>query len=145
MDNRSAHAPWRFIGLVAFLALGMVGCRLMSPEAEEPPLSLTERLARLGYQQGAPLSFIPRYDIRHWQPLDDEHLLLERDKREAFMIEFSQPCRDLNFDSFIAYTTTSNQLTTHDQIRRSGPSGVPQVCRIRELYRLQPLPKNSAS
>jgi hypothetical protein len=108
-------------------------------------LPLEERLATLGYRQGEPVKSVWQIDIDGWQYLDKRHMVLGTGPGRTYLIEFSYPCRNLNFSNRIAYSTTVGTLTTLDKIVSIDSGGFPEHCLIGEIYRLEKVPRVKAT
>ena len=127
--------------LVSALLLAACGQQSLRDES----LPLEERLATLGYRQGEPVKSVWQIDIDGWQYLDKRHMVLGTGPGRTYLIEFSYPCRNLNFSNRIAYSTTVGTLTTLDKIVSIDSGGFPEHCLIGEIYRLEKVPRVKAT
>ena len=127
--------------LVSALLLAACGQQSLRDES----LPLEERLATLGYRQGEPVKSVWQIDIDGWQYLDKRHMVLGTGPGRAYLIEFSYPCRNLNFSNRISYSTTVGSLTTLDKIVSIDSGGFPEHCLIGRVYRLEKVPRVKAA
>jgi hypothetical protein len=127
--------------LVSALLLAACGQQSLRDEA----LPLEDRLAALGYRQGEAVKSLWHADIDGWQYLDKRHMVLGTGPGRAYLIEFSYPCRNLNFSNRISYSTTVGALTTLDKIVSIDSGGFPEHCLIGNIYRLEKLPRLKAT
>ena len=121
------------VGLLA--AALLLGCA-QSPGRDES-LPLDERLARLGYRQAEPADSILHYDIDGWEYLDPHHIVLGHGPGRVYLVEFSNPCRNLAFGSPLGYSATLGSLTKLDKITTTDAGGFPEHCLIRDIHRLE--------
>lgn len=126
--------------LVSALLLAACGQQLLRDES----LPLDDRLATLGYRQGEQVKSLWRTDIDGWQYLDKRHMVLGTGPGRSYLIEFSSPCRNLNFSNRISYSSTVGALTTLDKIVSIDSGGFPEHCLIGNIYRLEKLPRLKA-
>lgn len=121
----------------------LAACGQQSLRDESLPLE--DRLATLGYRQGEPVKSVWRTDIDGWQYLDKRHMVLGTGPGRSYLVEFSYPCRNLNFSNLITYSTTVGALTTLDKIVSLDSGGFPEHCLIGNIYRLEKLPRVKAA
>jgi len=131
------------LAILLLSSLLLAACSQQSLRDESLPLE--ERLAALGYRQGEPVKSVWYVDIDGWQYLDKRHMVLGTGPGRAYLIEFSYPCRNLNFSNRIAYSTTVGSLTTLDKIVSTDSGGFPEHCLIGQIYRLEKLPRVKAT
>jgi hypothetical protein len=131
------------LAILLLSALLLAACGQQSLRDETLPLE--ERLATLGYRQGQPVKSLWYTDIDGWQYLDKSHMVLGTGPGRAYLIEFSYPCRNLNFSNRISYSTTVGALTTLDKIVSIDSGGFPEHCLIGEIYRLEKVPRVKAA
>ena len=127
--------------LVSALLLAACGQQSLRDET----LPLEGRLATLGYRQGEPVRSVWHADIDGWQYLDKRHMVLGTGPGRSYLIEFSYPCRNLNFSNRISYSSTVGALTTLDKIVSIDSGGFPEHCLIGNIYRLEKLPRLKAT
>ena len=119
----------------------LAGCA-SSERVRDAQLPLDQHLAKLGLSQGEAVESITRYDIDDWDYLDKRHIVLGRSPGQRYLLEFTRDCDRLDFSSAIGYSSTVGLLTPLDHIRVfDGMGGVPQICQIEKLYKLQRLEK----
>ncbi|TWI55457.1 hypothetical protein IQ22_01379 [Pseudomonas duriflava] len=104
-----------------------------------PPTSLEGKLRRLGYTQGEPVRTIMGFDLSGWSYLDHRHIALGTGLGRAYLLEFIQPCTNLNSDNRIGYTSRGAGLSRGDVIVSNNLAGAQERCPIGELYKLIPL------
>lgn len=131
------------LNLLLMAALLLAACSQQALDDESLPLE--ERLAMLGLRQGEPVKSVWQVDIDGWQYLDKRHMVLGTGPGRTYLVEFSYPCRNLNFSNLITYSTTVGSLTTLDKIVSTDSSGIAEYCLIGEIYRLEKLPKVKAT
>lgn len=131
--------------LVGSLVASMFLAACSQQALRDETLPLADRLAMLGFRQGEPVKSVWRVDIDGWQYLDKSHMVLGTGPGRSYLVEFSYPCRNLNFSNLITYSTTVDSLTTLDKIVSTDSSGFPEYCLIGEIYRLEKVPKVEAT
>lgn len=140
------HKPKVFsVLLVSSLVASMFLAACSQQALRDETLPLADRLAMLGFRQGEPVKSVWRVDIDGWQYLDKSHMVLGTGPGRSYLVEFSYPCRNLNFSNLITYSTTVGSLTTLDKIVSTDSSGIPEYCLIGEIYRLEKVPKVKAT
>ena len=140
------HKPKLFsILLVNSLLASMLLTACSQHGLRDETLPLEDRLAMLGYRQGEPVKSVWRVDIDGWQSLDKRHMVLGAGPGRSYLVEFSHPCRNLNFSNRIGYSTTVGSLTTLDKIVSIDSGGFPEHCLIGEIYRLEKVPRVKAA
>lgn len=138
---------WDIMGTLKILLILLVGALLAAcgqQSLRDEALPLEDRLAALGYRQGEAVKSLWRTDIDGWQYLDKRHMVLGTGPGRSYLIEFSSPCRNLNFSNRISYSTTAGALTTLDKIVSIDSGGFPEHCLIGQIYRLEKLPRLKA-
>lgn len=131
--------------LVSSLVASMFLAACSQQALRDETLPLADRLAMLGFRQGEPVKSVWYVDIDGWQYLDKSHMVLGTGPGRSYLVEFSYPCRNLNFSNLITYSTTVGSLTTLDKIVSTNSSGIPEYCLIGEIYRLEKVPKVKAT
>jgi len=131
--------------LVSSLVASMFLAACSQQALRDETLPLADRLAALGFRQGEPVKSVWQVDIDGWQYLDKSHMVLGTGPGRSYLVEFSYPCRNLNFSNLITYSTTVGSLTTLDKIVSTDSSGIPEYCLIGEIYRLEKVPKVKAT
>lgn len=131
--------------LVSSLVVSMFLAACSQQALRDETLPLADRLAMLGFRQGEPVKSVWYVDIDGWQYLDKSHMVLGTGPGRSYLVEFSYPCRNLNFSNLITYSTTVGSLTTLDKIVSTDSSGIPEYCLIGEIYRLEKVPKVKAT
>ncbi len=127
------------LALCALLTLG--GCA-SSEQVRDAQLPLDQHLAKLGLVQGEPQDSISRFEIDDWDYLDKRHIVLGRAPGRRYLLEFSRDCDRLDFSSSIGYSSTVGLLTHLDHVTVfDGMGGVPQICQIDKLYKLERVEK----
>lgn len=140
------HKPKFFsILLVSFLLASMLLSACSQQALRDETLPLAERLAVLGFRQGEPVKSVWQVDIDGWQYLDKSHMVLGSGPGRSYLVEFSHPCRNLNFSNRIGYSTTVGSLTALDKIVSIDTGGFPEHCLIGEIYRLEKVPRVKAA
>ena len=117
-----------FFTLVAVLLLA--GC------AGRPfgPPTLDDRLADLGYRQGAAMDTILGFDLSGWHYLDTRHLALGTGLGRAYLVDFAVPCRNLAAGN----RSRAAGLRPGDVLVSTDARGNRMECPIGGLYRLDP-------
>ncbi|SFQ07135.1 DUF6491 family protein [Pseudomonas borbori] len=140
------HKPKFFsILLVNSLLASMLLTACSQQALRDETLPLAERLAVLGFRQGEPVKSVWQVDIDGWQYLDKSHMVLGSGPGRSYLVEFSYPCRNLNFSNLITCSTTVDSLTTLDKIVSIDSGGFPEHCLIGEIYRLEQVPRVKAA
>lgn len=121
-----------FFTLVAVLLLA--GC------AGRPfgPPTLDDRLAELGYRQGAAMDTILGFDLSGWHYLDSRHLALGTGLGRAYLVDFAVPCRNLAAGNRLGYHSRAAGLRPGDFLVSTDARGNRMECPIGGLYRLDP-------
>lgn len=123
--------------LPLFLAFLIGGCA----SHNEAPMTLEQRLAQKGLQQGESVRRINRFVIDGWQYLDDSHILISSVGRDRYLVTFAMPCIDTAFASDISFSTTAEALTPMDKVFVRGESRH-HGCPIFSIHHLDPLPQD---
>ncbi|MEH3022980.1 MAG: DUF6491 family protein [Pseudomonas oryzihabitans] len=103
------------------------------------PPTLDERLAELGYRQGAALDTILGFDLSGWHYLDTRHLALGTGLGRAYLVDFAVPCRNLAAGNRLGYRSRAAGLRPGDALVSTDARGSRMDCPIGGLYRLEPL------
>ena len=74
------------------------------------PPTLDDRLAELGYRQGAALDTILGFDLSGWHYLDTRHLALGTGLGRAYLVDFAVPCRNLAAGNRLGYRSRAAGL-----------------------------------
>lgn len=119
--------------LGAFLLLAGCAVRPFGPP------TLDDRLAELGYRQGAPLDTILGFDLSGWHYLDTRHLALGTGLGRAYLVDFAVPCRNLAAGNRLGYRSRAAGLQAGDALVSTDARGSRLDCPIGRLYRLDPL------
>lgn len=107
------------------------------------PLTLEQKLARKGLQQGESIDRINRFVISGWQYIDDRHMLISGVGHNRYLLTFALICDEAAFAGEIGFShTIGNSLTTMDKIviKHAEP---PATCPIRSIHKLEPLAKDN--
>ncbi|WP_372012305.1 DUF6491 family protein [Pseudoxanthomonas sp. 10H] len=113
--------------LAMVLTAGVAACG----SSGAPRATDAERLAFYHAHAGDPVrSFRMFGRLNGWTPLGNSALVVWTRPNEAFLLNFTGPCQDLQFASSITFSHFSNQVTARfDTVRPVGP-GISQVGRI---------------
>ncbi|KTT52909.1 hypothetical protein SB11R_00795 [Pseudomonas oryzihabitans] len=124
-------ATWLLLAAAVLLA----GC------AARPfgPATLDDRLAELGYRQGAPVDTILGFDLSGWSYLDSRHLALGTGLGRAYLVDFAVPCGNLAAGNRLGYRSRAAGLRPGDFLVSTDVRGSRLNCPIGGLYRLDPL------
>ncbi|KTT14393.1 hypothetical protein NS2R_00515 [Pseudomonas oryzihabitans] len=124
-------ATWLLLAAAVLLA----GC------AARPfgPATLDNRLAELGYRQGAPVDTILGFDLSGWNYLDSRHLALGTGLGRAYLVDFAVPCGNLAAGNRLGYRSRAAGLRPGDFLVSTDVRGSRLNCPIGGLYRLDPL------
>ncbi|KTT39305.1 hypothetical protein RSA46_22765 [Pseudomonas oryzihabitans] len=124
-------ATWLLLAAAVLLA----GC------AARPfgPATLDDRLAELGYRQGAPVDTILGFDLSGWSYLDSRHLALGTGLGRAYLVDFAVPCGNLAAGNRLGYRSRAAGLRPGDFLVSTDVRGSRLDCPIGGLYRLDPL------
>lgn len=125
---------FRTLGLLGLISL-LAACA--TPFG--PPATLDGKLRRLGYSQGEPIRTILGFDLSGWNYLDRSHIALGTGLGRAYLVEFAQPCGNLQAGNRIGYSSRAAGLRPGDLIISNAPAGNAERCTIGELYKLIPL------
>ncbi|MDR6233142.1 DUF6491 family protein [Pseudomonas oryzihabitans] len=125
----------RSTALLLAAAVLLAGC------AARPfgPPTLDDRLAELGYRQGAPVDTILGFDLSGWHYLDSRHLALGTGLGRAYLVDFVVPCRNLAAGNRLGYRSRAAGLRPGDFLVSTDARGSRLDCPIGGLYRLDPL------
>ncbi|KTT66708.1 hypothetical protein NS383_05170 [Pseudomonas oryzihabitans] len=103
------------------------------------PATLDDRLAELGYRQGAPVDTILGFDLSGWSYLDSRHLALGTGLGRAYLVDFAVPCGNLAAGNRLGYRSRAAGLRPGDFLVSTDVRGSRLNCPIGGLYRLDPL------
>ncbi|OAN23526.1 DUF6491 family protein [Pseudomonas oryzihabitans] len=103
------------------------------------PPTLDDRLADLGYRQGAAVDTILGFDLSGWHYLDTRHLALGTGLGRAYLVDFAVPCRNLAAGNRLGYRSRAAGLRPGDFLVSTDARGSRMKCPIGGLYRLDPL------
>ncbi|APQ11445.1 hypothetical protein BJP27_07985 [Pseudomonas oryzihabitans] len=103
------------------------------------PATLDDRLAELGYRQGAPVDTILGFDLSGWSYLDSRHLALGTGLGRAYLVDFAVPCGNLAAGNRLGYRSRAAGLRPGDFLVSTDVRGSRLDCPIGGLYRLDPL------
>jgi len=123
------------------ISLALAATVLLAGCAGRPfgPPTLDDRLAELGYRQGAPLDTILGFDLSGWHYLDTQHLALGTGLGRAYLVDFAVPCRNLAAGNRLGYRSRAAGLRPGDFLVSTDARGGRLECPIGGLYRLDPL------
>jgi hypothetical protein len=126
---------------VALRLLALLGLVLLAGCAVRPfgPPTLDDRLAELGYRQGAPVATILGFDLSGWRYLDSRHLALGTGLGRAYLVDFAVPCRNLAAGNRLGYRSRAAGLQAGDALVSTDARGNRLECPIAGLSRLDPL------
>lgn len=125
----------RSTALLLAAAVLLAGC---AARPFGPPI-LDDRLAALGYRQGAPVDTILGFDLSGWNYLDSRHLALGTGLGRAYLVDFAVPCRNLAAGNRLGYRSRAAGLRPGDLLVSTDARGSRLDCPIGGLYRLDPL------
>lgn len=100
------------------------------------PPTLDDRLADLGYRQGAAVDTILGFDLSGWHYLDTRHLALGTGLGRAYLVDFAVPCRNLAAGNRLGYRSRAAGLRPDDFLVSTDARGNRLECPIGGLYRL---------
>lgn len=100
------------------------------------PPTLDDRLADLGYRQGAAVDTILGFDLSGWHYLDTRHLALGTGLGRAYLVDFAVPCRNLAAGNRLGYRSRAAGLRPGDFLVSTDARGNRLECPIGGLYRL---------
>ena len=125
----------RSTALLLAAAVLLAGC------AARPfgPPTLDDRLAALGYRQGAPVDTILGFDLSGWNYLDSRHLALGTGLGRAYLVDFAVPCGNLAAGNRLGYRSPAAGLRPGVLLVSTDARGSRLDCPIGGLYRLDPL------
>lgn len=104
--------------------------------ASTPRMSGTERLALYRGSAGAPVKDFTYFgNINGWQPLGPSALAVWTRPNEAYLLDLTGPCQDLEFAPAISITNMMGRVSTFDRVRPIGGGGGPMrmSCRIKTI------------
>ena len=92
--------------------LTLVAVLLLAGCAGRPfgPPTLDDRLAELGYRQGAAMDTILGFDLSGWHYLDTRDLALGTGLGRAYLVDFAVPCRNLAAGNRLGYRSRAAGL-----------------------------------
>ena len=126
--------PHRIAKAAALAAVGLslFGC------ATEPanPNAWAEQLQAKGLKLGASLDSIPHFDIKGFDPLDKQHVLLHAGYERRVLATVDIGCLSLPYAHRIAYTSSAGSLTRFDKLLITG-HGLRKSCRIESLQAVE--------
>lgn len=123
------HTLLKRLALPVLVAIVATGC------ATNPAQRDAERLALYRGHAGEPVDTI-RYPARYtgWTPLGDEALALWTRPGEAWLLELSGPCQNLDYALTISIRSRSGWLTSRfDDIYAHHSGMIPVPCRIQTI------------
>jgi hypothetical protein len=126
--------------LTICLAAALPALAACAGNPAQPPPTLDQRLANLGYRQGKEIDSIRRYTIDGWSPIDDTHVVMEAGPSTAYLISLRFSCLNLDFVEGLRFTTSPPDAVTRldDLIVPEHGSG-PRRCPIDTIHELSPL------
>ncbi len=98
------------------------------------PPTLDDRLADLGYRQGAAVDTILGFDLSGWHYLDTRHLALGTGLGRAYLVDFAVPCRNLAAGNRLGYRSRAAGLRPGDFLVSTDARGNRLECPIGGLY-----------
>lgn len=122
--------PWLSLALLLSTA-GLSACATGGRPSDADKLALYRDHA------GQPVSDFRYFgSLNGWSPLGDSALVVWTKPSEAFLLELSGPCTDLNYAVAISITNQMNHVSARfDDVipRGSGTSGIKIPCRIQTI------------
>lgn len=116
--------------LVPLLVIGCSTVDRVKPTA-------SDEAASKGYVLGEPVEGIYDYDINGWQYVSRNSLIIPSRPSQRYLLMFDQPCHELSSTEVIATTSTASRLRAgFDSIIPRAVHGIPQKCRVSEIYRI---------
>jgi hypothetical protein len=116
--------------LLLFAALAaLAGC------ATNPAQRDADKLALYTAHAGAPVDSFRYYgSINGWTPLGDEAIALWSRPSEAWLLDLSGPCQDLDYARAITVTNTFGRVSARfDKVLVLGRSAIDIPCVIRQI------------
>lgn len=101
-----------------------------------PSKTLTEKLEKYKYEQGAPVESINNYELDGWNYIDRTHIVIHTGPSRDYLVTVMTPCNDLPSAENIAFTTTTGKLTRFDKLMVRGAGGFVQHCPITQINAL---------
>lgn len=104
--------------------------------ASTPRMSGTERLAMYRAHAGAPVKDFSYFgNINGWQPLGNAALAVWTKPSEAYLLDLTGPCQDLEFAPAIIISNFAGRVSNLDRVRPVGGGGGPMrmSCRIKTI------------
>lgn len=93
-------------------------------------VSLDDKLNHQGLKEGAAVHEIKNLDIRSWQYLDDENIIIHT-KNAPYLVRFIIPCPGIATAQTLKYTGSLGRLQRNDRVMVGFGH-----CRIHEIYEL---------
>lgn len=117
------------------VSLLLLACCMQAACATTPSLRDAEKRALYEAHAGAPVDgFRYRGSINGWTPLGDEALVVWSRPSEAWLLELSGPCPDLDFARAISLTNTIGKVSARfDKVVVLGRDTVDIPCVIRQI------------
>ena len=103
--------------------------------------SLEQQLIDRGLQVGDGNSRIPRHRVNGWSSIDDYNLIVSVGVNDKYLIQLIRPCLGLNSTFTIGFTTPNGgRLDRFENIIVRDPIIGREVCGIKNIFRLEPIP-----
>jgi hypothetical protein len=129
--SNTANTPLLRV-LAATAIAGFITCA----SAGDKGKTLTEKLEKYKYQQGAPVESINDYELDGWNYIDSTHIVIHTGPSRHYLISLMSSCHDLSTAENIAFTTTTNELTKFDKLMVRGAGDIVQHCPITQINAL---------
>lgn len=122
---------------IAF-AISLSACAGTAPEAEK---SVDEILAEKNLKIVEPVKQLINFNIRGWQYVNLQNVVLEDGPSKKYLVELNNPCRNLDFAQRIAFTSFGRVVSKNDKLIVTDGPGHVENCFMKAFYLLEKIKK----
>lgn len=122
---------------VAF-AISLSACAGTAPEADK---SVDEILAEKNLKIVEPVKQLINFNIRGWQYVNLQNVVLEDGPSKKYLVELNNPCRNLQFAQRIAFTSFGRVVSRNEKLIVTDGPGHVENCFMKAFYLLEKIEK----
>ena len=127
--------------LAALFVFGLSACAGSGAPTETA--NPEQILAEKGFTRGKEINQLMNFQIRGWQYVDRQNVILEDGPSRRYLVTLAAPCHPLQNAYSIAFTSKVNTVTRNDRLLVRQAPGHPMTCYIDRLYELEKLAKEN--
>ncbi len=116
------------------LAISLAACAGSTPKAEK---SVDEILAEKNLRIVEPVKQLINFNIRGWQYVNLQNVVLEDGPSKKYLVELNTPCRNLDYAQRIAFTSFGRVVSKNDKLIVSDGPGHVENCFMKAFYLLE--------